>query len=146
MSSDGLQSMRANDAGSESGAEGQAPTTGAPRLMRTVTLTTAGIMAWGVDAFAAFARTSMERGQQMEAGVQKLVERYHENAKLQGRAAAASRSDLAKQAAITLDENMKALWRVFMVTGTQEQAGEPPADRIQPAMQGEQHDGDSSTA
>lgn len=112
------------------------------KSMRTLTLATVGIAAWGVDALSEFAHTSMARGQEMEEGAQRLVERYQENARVQAKAAAASRSDLAKQASVTLDENFKALWRVFVVTS----AEQSPSDREQPASQGEGNNGVSSSA
>ena len=112
------------------------------KSMRTLTLATVGIAAWGVDALSEFAHTSMARGQEMEAGAQRLVERYQENARIQAKAAAASRNDLAKQASVTLDENLKTLWRVIVVTG----AEEAPGEREQPASQGKGNNGFSSTA
>lgn len=130
MSGDGLDSRRRNGASTGATGEGPAQKASAPRLMRTVTLATVGIMAFGVDALSAFAHTSLARGQQMEAGAQRLVERYQDNAKVQAKTAAASRDDLAKQAATTLDENLKALWRVVVVPGANQQPAEQPANQI----------------
>lgn len=114
--------------------------------MRTLTLATVGIVAFGVDAVSEFAHTSLARGQEMEEGAQKLVERYQENARIQARAAAASRNDLAQQTSATLDENVNALWRVIVVPGTGQKAVKQPTNKIQPAVEGEHSDGDSSTS
>jgi len=88
---------------------------GLASLMRTLTLATVGIVAFGVDVVSEFAHTSMTRGAQIEASAQELMERYQENAKIQARTAAVSRSNLLHQASVTLDENLNALWRVFVV-------------------------------
>lgn len=142
MSSDGLESMRGSDA------PGEAPRTktAVPHLMRTLTLATAGIMSFGMDALAEFARTSMARGEEMEKGARKLVERYQENAKIQAKAAAASRNDLAKQASVSLDENLRALWRVIVVPSAKEQAVEQLAEPIRPTIEGENSNGYSSAS
>ena len=146
MSSDGLDRIRSSSASSETGAEGAAQQTATPHLMRTLTLATVGIMAWGVGALSTFANTSMERGQKMEASAHQLVERYQKNAKIQVQAAAASRDELAKQASVTLDENLKALWSMLTMTGANEQAAEQPANTIQPSLEGEHNNGDRSTS
>jgi hypothetical protein len=137
MSGDESESMRPSGASGEVPGEAPAQKAVTPRPMRTLTLATVGIMAMGVDALVAFAHTGSERGQQMEAGAQKLVERYQENAKVQASAAGASRRDLAKQASITLDENLKAMWRVIVLSRAQEPAAEAPTDSAEPASQGE---------
>jgi hypothetical protein len=146
MSSDELENMRSNDTGSESGAEGHAPKTGAPSLMRTLMRTTVGIMALGVDAFSAFARTSLERGQQMQTDAQKLLGRYGDNAKVQAKAAQASRNNLTQQAWTTLEENLQALKGMLVPPDSEHETTGPTTAIAKPAMQGEQENDDSSPA
>jgi hypothetical protein len=86
-------------------------------LVHTVVRTTVGFAALGADEISAFVRTSVQRGQQMEADGHKLMRRYQENAQEQASAAAASRRNLARQAWTTLDENLQALKRTLMLPG-----------------------------
>lgn len=87
--------------------------TTSPSLVRTFVLATIGFAALGMDAVSTFLRVSIERGQQMEEDARKMGKRYQENAKVQAKAAEESRNELVHQAAMTLDENLRALTRVF---------------------------------
>lgn len=82
----------------------------------------------------------------MEVSAQKLVGRYQDNAKTQAKAAEASRSDLMKQTWVTLNEHLKALSRMLTLPDDKQQAAEQPSDTSKPVVQGEQDNGDSSTA
>ena len=79
----------------------------------------------------------------METDAHKLVGRYQDNAKMQAQAAQASRNDLAQQAWTTLDQNLQALKRMLVLPGPEHQAAAQPSHMTEPAMQGEQDDGDS---
>lgn len=115
-------------------------------IVRNLVRTTAGFVALGADGISAFVRTSVERGQQMEVSAHKLVGRYQDNAKTQAKAAEASRSDLMKQTWVTLNEHLKALSRMLTLPDDKQQAAEQPSDTSKPVVQGEQDNGDSSTA
>jgi hypothetical protein len=146
MDSAELEATQGENAHNEAPTDGAAKNRGAYGLTRTFARATVGTVALGIDVLSAFTRTSIQRGQQMESSAHKLLERYQNNAKVQTSTAAASRHALAKQASITLDENLKALWHIFVITGGAEQAAAHPAEQIPLTTQGECNDGDSSAS
>jgi hypothetical protein len=115
-------------------------------LVRTFARTMVGLAALGADEILTFMRTSARRGQEMEAGARKVVGCCQDNANVQAKAAEASRGDLMKQTWVTLDDNLKALSRMLTIPDDLQQAGEQPFDITKPAVQGEQDNGNRSTA
>jgi hypothetical protein len=114
-------------------------------LARTFLRATVGFVALGADGISAFVHSSVERGQQMQTDVQKLLKRYGDNAKMQARAAGASRDNLTQQAWTTLEENLQALKGMLVLSGSEHATTEQPSAIAKSATQGEKDNGDSSS-